>query len=122
MYFAMRCKDAVRSYRKPGSYQQMDFAVYCRKAKPCNVCKKAIARIVKSGLRITVQAGNVELAEPLWKYVRIPALFKHRCAQPGPGAEAASTVADRHDASPPLTNDSQKHLYAEVFHGNCGVE
>ncbi len=42
-------KDAVRSYSKPGSYQQMDFAVYGRKGEACHVCKKAIARIVQGG-------------------------------------------------------------------------
>ena len=42
-------KDAVRSYSKPGSHQQMEFAVYGRKGEPCHVCKKTIARIVQGG-------------------------------------------------------------------------
>lgn len=42
-------KNAVRSYSKPGSYQEMDFAVYGRKGEPCNVCRKTIARIVQGG-------------------------------------------------------------------------
>jgi formamidopyrimidine-DNA glycosylase len=42
-------KDAVRSYSKPGSYQQMDFAVYGRKGEPCRTCRKKIARIVQGG-------------------------------------------------------------------------
>ncbi|MEP6535709.1 MAG: DNA-formamidopyrimidine glycosylase, partial [Bryobacteraceae bacterium] len=42
-------KDAVRSYSKPGSYQEMDFAVYGRKGEPCNVCGRKIARIVQGG-------------------------------------------------------------------------
>ncbi len=42
-------KDAVRAYSKPGSYQEMDFAVYGRKGEPCNVCGRKIARIVQGG-------------------------------------------------------------------------
>lgn len=42
-------KDAVRSYSKPGSYQEMDYAVYGRKGEPCNVCGMPIARIVQGG-------------------------------------------------------------------------
>jgi len=42
-------KDAVRSYSKPGSYQEMDFAVYGRKGEPCNVCGRKIVRIVQGG-------------------------------------------------------------------------
>ena len=42
-------KDAVRSYSKPGSYQEMNLAVYDRKGEPCNVCRKTIERIVQGG-------------------------------------------------------------------------
>jgi len=42
-------KDAVCSYSKPGSSQEMDFAVYGRKGEPCNVCGRKIVRIVQGG-------------------------------------------------------------------------
>ena len=40
-------KVAVQSYKQPGSYKEMDFAVYGRKGEPCAVCKRKIARIVQ---------------------------------------------------------------------------
>jgi len=43
-------KAAVRSYSKPGTYgKDMDFNVYGRKGKPCNVCGKPITRIEQGG-------------------------------------------------------------------------
>ncbi len=51
--------DAVRSYREPGSYQEMDFAVYGRKGESCIVCKRAITRIVQGG-RSTYYCPNCQ--------------------------------------------------------------
>jgi formamidopyrimidine-DNA glycosylase len=42
-------KLAVRSYNKPDSYQEMDFAVYGRKGEACRVCGRKILRMLQGG-------------------------------------------------------------------------
>ena len=42
-------KDAYKSYKRPGSYQEKEFAVYGRKGEPCIRCKGKVARIVQGG-------------------------------------------------------------------------